>query len=287
MTAQHPQHLTIVLVHGLWLTPRGWERWVERYSQRGHRVLAPAWPGMEVEVEALRRDPSVLNGLGVTEVADHYEKIIRELGGPPIIMGHSFGGLIVQILLDRGLGSAGVAIHPAPIKGVLRLPISSLRSSFPVLRNPANRERTVALTPEQFHYAFTNTLSADESRQSYDRYHVPTPGRPLWQTATANLVRHAATEVDLHNNDRAPLLLIAGGADHTVPPSMIREAKQRYHRSAAVTDYHEFPGRPHFTMGVPGWERVADHALTWAGRYANAAAQPAPVDPLIGGPGLR
>ncbi len=257
-----------MLIHGLWLTPRGWEGWVDRYRSRGYTVLAPAWPGMDVEVEALRDDPSVMDGLGVTEIADHYTRIMRGLDEPPIIMGHSFGGLITQMLLDRGLGSAGVAIHPAPIKGVLRLPLSSLRSSSPVLRNPANRKRTVALTPEQFHYGFADTLSPGDARRLYDRYHVPTPGRPLWQAATANLLPNAATKVNLRNNDRAPLLLVAGGADHTVPVSLVRENQQRYHHSTAVTDYKEYPGRPHFTMGVSGWEEVADYALRWATEHA-------------------
>jgi pimeloyl-ACP methyl ester carboxylesterase len=258
---------TIVLVHGLWLTPRSWEHWIERYSSRGYKVLAPAWPGMEVEVEALRRDPSVMDGLGVTEVADHYEKIIRGLGKPTVIIGHSFGGLLTQILIDRGLGAAGLAIDSAPVKGVLRLPPSSLRSAFPGLRNPANRHRTVALTAKQWHYRFTNTLDEDESRALYDRYYVPGPGRPMWQVATANFNSNAATKVDLGNDTRAPLLLIAGGADHVAPPASNRENHKRYRKSTATTEYKEFPGRPHFTGGVPGWEQVADYALSWAIRH--------------------
>jgi len=255
---------TIVLIHGLWLTPKGWEHWVDRYSKLGYEVLAPAWPGMEVEVDELRRDPSVMNGLGVREVADHYAEVIRGLDEPPIIIGHSFGGLVTQILLDRGLGAAGVAIHPAPIKGVLRLPLSALRSTFPVLSNPLNRNRTVALTPAQFHYGFTNTVSDEESKDLYDRYHVPAPGRPLFQAAGANVNPVAATKVNLRNNDRAPLLLVSGSEDHTVPVSLVRETLMRYHRSTAVTEYKNYPGRPHFTMGVPGWEEVADQSLEWA-----------------------
>jgi len=265
---------TIVLVHGLWLTPRSWEHWANRYTGLGYQVLAPAWPGMEVEVEALRRDPSVMNGLGVTEVADHYEQIIRGLDAPLIIIGHSFGGLLVQILLDRGLGSAGVAIDSAPVKGVLRLPIAALRSSFPVLRNPANRKRTVGLSPKQFHYGFTNTLSEEESKPIYERYHVPSSGRPVWQVATANLLPNPATKVNLRNNERSPLLLIAGGADHTVPASLNRENFKRYRKSTATTDYKEFPGRPHLTGGVPGWEEVADYALDWATKHT-ARSSPA------------
>ncbi|GAA0994762.1 alpha/beta fold hydrolase [Acrocarpospora macrocephala] len=263
----------IVLIHGLWLTPRAWEHWIERYTQRGHHVLAPAWPGMQIEVEALRKNPEVMNGLGVTELADHYEAIIRELPHPPIIIGHSFGGLITQILLDRGLGVAGVAIHPAPIKGVLRLPLSSLRSAFPVLGNPVNRGRTVALSPKQFHYGFTNTLTEQESEVIYQRYHVPAPGRPLFQAATANVRRRPATTVNVRNHTRAPLLLIAGGADHTVPASLVRATYRRYRNSRAVTDYHEFARRPHFTLGAPQWERVADHAVEWATRQTTLRAR--------------
>ncbi|MFB4273671.1 MULTISPECIES: alpha/beta hydrolase [unclassified Nonomuraea] len=263
----------IVLIHGLWLTPRAWEHWIERYTGLGHQVSAPAWPGMEIEVEALRKNPEVMNGLGVTEVADFYEKIVREQTRPPIIVGHSFGGLITQILLDRGLGVAGVAIHPAPIQGVWRLPISSLRSAFPVLSNPGNRSRTVALSAKRFHYAFTNTLTAQESEAIYQRYHVPAPGRPLFQAATANLRRHPATRVNVHNDTRAPLLLIAGGADHTVPVTLVRETYQRYRKSRAVTDYQEFARMPHFSLGAPQWERVADHVVYWAERHIARSAR--------------
>ena len=256
---------TIVFVHGLWLTPRSWEHWVDRYATRGEKAIAPAWPGMDVEVEALRDDPSVMNGLGVVEVADHYDKIIRTLDAPPIIIGHSFGGAITQILLDRGLGSAGIAISPAPVKGVLRLPISALKASFPVLKNPGNKSKTVALTPQQFHYAFTNTLDDEESQAAYDRYQVPGPGRPLFQAAFANLNPNAATKVNFKNNDRAPLLIVAATQDHTVPASLSREAYTKHHKhSTAVTEYKEYAGRSHFTVGAPGWEQVADELLDWA-----------------------
>jgi pimeloyl-ACP methyl ester carboxylesterase len=154
----------ILLIHGLWMTPLSWEHWIERFKSRGHEVLAPAWPGMDGDIEALRRDPSEIAKLDQSAVVDHYDAIIRALDRPPIIMGHSFGGAFTQVLLDRGLGSAGVAVHPAPVKGVLRLPLSALRASFPVLGNPLNRSRAVSLTPKQFHYAFTNTLSEEESQ---------------------------------------------------------------------------------------------------------------------------
>lgn len=287
MTEINP-HTTIVLIHGLWLTPRSWEHWIARYTERGHRVLAPAWPGMELEVEGLRANPSVTDGLGLSAIADYYERIIRDLDEPPIIMGHSFGGALTQIMLSRGLGLAGVALHPAPVKGVYRLPLSALRSSFPVLRNPANRRRTVGLTYAQWRYAFTNTMSDQDSRTAYDRYHVPSTARPLFQAATANLVPGAVTTVDFVRGDRAPLLLVSGGADHVVPAAVVRENAKRYGRSSAVTAYHEFPGRPHFTTGAPGWRDVADYTLNWAilnatrGAHPEPAPEPAIIEPRPG-----
>jgi pimeloyl-ACP methyl ester carboxylesterase len=263
----------IVLVHGLWLTRRSWEGWRERFETRGHHVLAPAWPRMHGEVEDLRRDPSALNGLGVTEIVDHYDGIIRGLDRPPVIMGHSFGGLVTELLLDRGLGAAGVAVSPAPVKGVLRLPPAQLRAAFPVLGNPANRNRTVELTPAQFHYGFTNTMSEGEAKAAYDRYEVPGPGRVIFQAAFANFNPRAATKVDFHMDDRPPLLVMGNDKDHTVPASVSREAAKRLGKSKAVVDYKEFAGRPHFTAGAPGWEGVADYALDWASRHNGATAE--------------
>jgi pimeloyl-ACP methyl ester carboxylesterase len=262
----------IVLVHGLWLTPRSWEGWKERFETRDHRVLAPAWPRMKGEVEDLRRDPSALNGLGVTEIVDHYEGTIRGLDRPPVIMGHSFGGLVTEVLLDRGLGAAGVTISPAPVKGVLRLPLTQLRSAFPVLGNPANRNRTVELTPKQFHYGFTNTMAEDEAKAAYDRYQVPGPGRVIFQAAFANFNPNAPTKADYHKDDRAPLLVVGNSEDHTVPASVSKEAAKRLGKSKAVVDYKEFPGRPHFTAGAPGWEEVADYALDWATGHVSERA---------------
>jgi pimeloyl-ACP methyl ester carboxylesterase len=264
---------TIVLIHGLWMTPRSWEHWIDRYTKAGFTVLAPAWPGMEAEVEELRRDPSPIARLDITQVVDHYEQIIFDLPNPPIIMGHSFGGTFVQLLLDRGLGAAGVAIDSSTVKGVLRLPLSTLKSSFPVLRNPANRRRAVPLTPEQFHYAFTNTLSEEESKVVYDRYHVPAAGHILFEGAFANFNPHAATRVHFDNDERAPLLLIAGGDDHVIPAPVNKENVDHYQKSSAITAYAEFPGRSHYTLGQPGWEQVADYALEWA---LNPTANPAP-----------
>jgi pimeloyl-ACP methyl ester carboxylesterase len=265
----------IVLIHGLWLTPRSWEGWQARFEQRGYEVLAPAWPGMEREVEALRRDPSVMDGLGVTEVVDHYDQIIRGLDTPPVIMGHSFGGLITELLLDRGLGAAGVAISPAPLKGVLRLPPTELRTVFPALRNPANNKKTVALSPKQFRFRFTNTMNDADAEAAYERYYVPGPGRVLFQAAFANVNPRAVTRAEFHKDDRPPLLVIGNDQDHTVPASVSREAAKRLNKSKALVDYKEFAGRPHFTAGAPGWEEVADYALDWAIRHVDTPAETA------------
>lgn len=263
---------TIVLIHGLWMTSRSWERWVDRYAARGFRVLTPAWPGMEAEVEALREDPTPIAQQRVTDVVDHYEGIIRALPRPPIVMGHSFGGLFTQLLLDRGLGAAGVGIHPAQIKGVLKLPFSTLRSGFSILRNPANRHRAVPFTRDDFHYAFGNNLSRADSDAAWERYAVPGSGHLFFEAAFANLDPDAATKVDTHRSDRAPLLLLAGGADHVVPPSVVSANAQLYRPSQAVTAYHEFPGRSHFVGGEPGWEQEADYALDWAVEMANTVS---------------
>jgi pimeloyl-ACP methyl ester carboxylesterase len=261
----------VVLVHGLWLTPRSWEGWKERFEERDRRVLAPAWPRMPGEVEDVRRDPSALNGLGLAEIVDHYAQIVRRLDRPPVIMGHSLGGLVMELLLDQGLGAAGVAISPAPVKGVLRVPPAMLRAIFPVLGNPANRSRTVKLTLKQFHYVFTNTMTQDEAKAAYDRYHVPGPGRPIFQAAVANLNPRAGNKVDVHNSGRPPLLVIGNELDHIVPASVSKEAARRLGRSEAVVDYREFAGRPHFA-GAPGWEAVADYALDWADDHTGATA---------------
>jgi len=255
---------TIVLIHGLWMTPLSWEHWIDRYEAAGHTVLAPAWPGMDVGVEALREDPSVVEHLGIEEIVDHYDAIVRGLDEPPIIMGHSFGGAFTEILLDRGLGAAGVAIDGAAVKGITKLPLAQLKSAFPVLKSPANAHRAVALTLDEFHYAFTNTLGDEETRAAYERYAVPGPGRVLFQAAFANFNPHAATRVDFRDPDRAPLLIISGGEDHTVPASVDRAVAKKYAKGEAVTEYREFPGRSHWTVGEPGWEELADYALSWA-----------------------
>jgi pimeloyl-ACP methyl ester carboxylesterase len=255
---------TIVLIHGLWLTALSWENWVERFSSKGHKVVARGWPGMDVDVEQLRRDPSAVANLGVAEVVEHYRRIIEGLGERPIIMGHSFGGLVTQILLDHGLGSAGVALDSAPVKGIFKMPWSEIRSAFPALKNPANNHRAVALTPEEFHYAFTNTVDAETSKKAYERYAVPGPGRVLFQAAFANFNPRAPTKVDFDNPDRAPLLIIAGERDHVSPVPVNETNAKLQRRSPAITAYRSFPGRPHLIIAEQGWEEVADFALDWA-----------------------
>ena len=266
---------SIVLVHGLWMTPLCWEHWIARYEAAGHTVHAPAWPGAEAPIDDIRRDPSALAPLGVKEITDHYETFIRGLDRPPIIMGHSFGGLVVQLLLDRGVAAAGVSIDPAPPKGIYLLPPSSLRVASIALRNPANRKRTVELSPEQFHYAFGNLLSQADSDAVRDRYAIPGPGRPLFQAALANVTRHAVTTVDYSSATRAPLLLIAGGKDHISPASVTKATAKKYHGSGAVTELAEFPDRSHYTVGEGGWEEVADKALSWASAAVTPADPPA------------
>jgi alpha-beta hydrolase superfamily lysophospholipase len=263
---------TIVLVHGLWMTPRSWEHWINHYENAGYRVLAPAYPGLEVEVEALRADPLPIEHVTIEDTIGQLEAIIRGLDQPPILMGHSFGGALVQVLLDHGFGAAGVAIDSVPTEGVLTLPLSQIKATFPVLNNPANRHRAVGFTPEQFHYAFTNTLSEEESAKAYERYHIPAPGSWVWGGVLANFTPgHQATWVNYENDDRAPLLFIAGGEDHIMPAAVNKSNFHKYEKSKAITAYEEFPGRSHFTVGQEGWEAVADFALQWATENASKA----------------
>jgi pimeloyl-ACP methyl ester carboxylesterase len=254
----------IVLIHGLWMPPHSWRGWIERYRAAGHTVHAPAWPGVSELDDELDHTKAPAE-IGVGQVVDHYAAFVQTLPEPPILMGHSFGGLITQMLLCRGLGRSGVAIHPAAPRGVYRLPLSVLRSAFPVFRNPANRHRAVPLTPAEFHYAFANTVSRAESDAWHAELAIPAPGKPLFQAALANFSRKstAATVVDFTKPDRAPLLLIAGGRDHIVPAAVVYENFNRYRRSPAATDFKLFDDRPHLTAALDGWTDVADYALTW------------------------
>jgi pimeloyl-ACP methyl ester carboxylesterase len=259
---------TIVLIHGFWVTPRSWEHWIDHYQQRGHRVLAPAYPGFEVEVEALNADPSPIEALTVPAIVEHLETVIGELDSPPILIGHSAGGAFTQILLDHGYGAAGVAINSAPTEGVKVVPLSQVKASFPVLKNPANRHKAVGLTNEQWHYAFTNTFSEDKSRALYERYHVPASGRVFWGSALANIhPGHDDTYVNYKNADRAPLLFISGSEDHLMPPKIQQSNAKHYKADRTVTEIKEFEG-PHLLPAQDGWEEIADYALDWAVGHA-------------------
>jgi pimeloyl-ACP methyl ester carboxylesterase len=260
---------TILFIHGLWLTPRSWENFASRYESRGYRVLAPGWPGTEGEVEELRRDPSLLDGLDLRTVVDYYEQILRGLGEPPILMGHSLGGSITQLLLERGLGAAAVGLAPGTVKGVPDLPLSTLRASFAVLRNPFKRGKGIPFSKRQFKYAMANTLEDDASDGLWERYAVPAASGVLFDIALATLARNSPAAVNFRNDDRAPMLFVAFGEDRVVPPKVIRHNVRKYENSQAITEYAEFPGRPHFPS-APGWEEVADFALSWAVENADA-----------------
>jgi pimeloyl-ACP methyl ester carboxylesterase len=259
---------TIVLIHGLWMTPLAWEHWKTRYEDRGFRVLTPGYPGIEPGVEGvdkLRADSSGIGHVGVREVMDSLTELVESLPTPPIIMGHSFGGTFAQLLVGAGYGTAGVSLDGAAVKGVLAMPLSEVKSVLPVLDNPANRHRAVPLTAKQFHYAFTNTLDAAASQEAYDRYAAPTPARILFDGGLANFTPHAATTYDFSNDTRAPLLWVSGGDDHILPPA-VQEGnyKRNAKHSTAISAHKVFPGRDHYTCGEAGWETVADFALAWA-----------------------
>jgi pimeloyl-ACP methyl ester carboxylesterase len=260
---------TIVLINGLWMTALSWEHWVKHYSDKGYCVIAANWPGMDGDIEQLRRDPSTFTSLGLPEVVDHYEQIIRELETPPIIIGYGFGGLVTQILLDRGWGAAGVAIASAPVRGIARLPLSMLKLAFSVFGNSFNSHQTISLTPKQFHRAFANSLTETESLDAFKRYAVPAPNRVLLQTAFANFTRHTAVTVNFRNDTRAPLLLVAGGQDRVAPSSLVKANFDLYRESKAETDYKEYPEQTHFTLLQE--TKVADYALGWALCRANGS----------------
>jgi pimeloyl-ACP methyl ester carboxylesterase len=259
---------TIVLIHGLWMTPLAWEHWVPRYEARGFTVLTPGYPGIgpgEAGVAALREDASAIGDVGVREVMDSLTELIETLDQPPIVMGHSFGGTFAQLAVGAGLAAAGVSIDGAAVKGINVMPLSEVRSVLPVLKDPLNLHRAVPLTPKQFHYAFTNTLDEAASQAAYDRYAVPTPARILFQGGFAAATPHASTTFDFADDDRSPLLFISGGSDHILPvPVQGHNYDKNAKHSTAITAHTTFPGRDHYTCGEPGWEAVADFALDWA-----------------------
>ena len=262
---------TIVLIPGLWMTALCWEHWVKHYSDKGYCIVARSWPGMEGGIEQLRRDPGSFASLGLKDVVDHYEQIVRDLETPPIIIGYGIGGLVTQILLDRGWGAAGAAIAGVPVRGIARLPLSMLKLAFSVLGNSFNSHETISLTPKQFRRAFTNSRTETESLDAFKRYTVPAPYRVLVQTALANFISHNATTVNFRNDTRAPLLLVAGGQDRVVPSSLAKANFELYRESKAETDYKEFRDRTHFIIGQDGWEKVADYVLGWALSRANGS----------------
>jgi pimeloyl-ACP methyl ester carboxylesterase len=253
----------IVFIHGLWLSSASWENFEGYFRERGHEVVAPEWPRKEGDVEQLRASADQLKGLGITEIADHYDAIVRALPEPPILIGHSFGGLITMLLLDRGLGAAGVALDPAPPKGILNLPLRQLRASAPALGKPWKRNGVVALTLEQFTYGFVNTFTPDDAREAYERYAVPDTARPLFEAAMGNFNPHAPNKVDYANAKRAPLLITAGEEDNTVPASVSRSIYKKFSAGPAPTDLLELAGKPHLLTAGPGWEDVAQRVADW------------------------
>ena len=260
---------TIVLINGVWMTALSWEHWVKHYGEKGYSVIAANWPGMKGDIPQLRRDSSSFANLGLTEIVDHYEQIIGELETPPVIIGYGFGGLVTQILLDRGWGAAGVAIATAPVNGIARLQLSMLKLAFSVLGDSFNSHETTSLTPKQFYRAFANSLTESESLDVFKRYIVPAPNRVLLQTAFANFTRHTAITVNFRNDTRAPLLLVAGGKDRIVPSSIVKANFDLYRESKAETDYKEYPGQAHFTLLHE--TKVADYVLGWALCRANGS----------------
>ncbi len=262
-TRTESDRIPLMLIHGAWLSSRSWESFAEYFEQRGFAVSAPEWPRKHGGVEELREDAEALEGLGIAEIVEHYEALIRELDQPPVLVGHSFGGLIVELLLDRGLGRAGVALSPAPPKGILVLPFSSLKAAAPALAHPSKWHGVVALTPEEFTYAFVNTFSPEQAAAAYERYAVPETGQILYEAGFANFHLHPPTEVHFKNDQRAPLLIVGAEKDHTVPAKVSRAQYKKYERSQAATEYLEFEGRPHLFMVGEGWDEVAGAIDSW------------------------
>jgi non-heme chloroperoxidase len=253
----------VLFVHGLWLHADSWGAWVDLFRDEGYAPLAPGWPGDASTIEETRNHPERVAGHGIDDVVDHYAQIISTLAAKPIVIGHSFGGLVVQRLLGQDLAAAAVAIDAAPIKGVVYLPLSALRVASIALRNPANKKRAVALTAKQFRYGFGNALSAAESADLYERWTIPSPAKPLFEAAAANLSPKSGAKVNTDNPTRGPLLLTAGGRDHTVPPAITRSTLKQYRKTPPVTDYREFPDRGHSLALDSGWREVAETVLTW------------------------
>ena len=253
----------VLFIHGLWLHATSWNPWIEAFRDAGYSPLAPGWPGGPETVEAARANPESIADHGIDDVVAHFARLIAGMQAKPILVGHSFGGMIAQKLLGQDLAAAAVAIDAAQIKGVLPLPLSALRATLPVFRNPANKHKAVSLTAEQFRFAFGNAISEEESQELFDRWTIPAPGKPLFEAAAANFNPHAPTKVDTANEMRGPLLLMAGGKDHTVPETVTRATLKQYRHSDAVTDLVGFADRGHSLTIDSGWPEVADSALAW------------------------
>jgi pimeloyl-ACP methyl ester carboxylesterase len=260
----------VVFVHGLWLLPSSWQRWAEVFEEAGYIALMPDWPDDPATVAEANANPGVMAGKTVGQVADHFSTVIAQLERKPAVIGHSFGGLLAQILAGRGQSAVTVAIDPAPFRGVLPLPFSALKASWPVLGNPANRHRAVPLTYEQFRYAFANAVSEDEAQQLYRTYAVPASGAPLFQAATANINPWTQAQVDTLNQERGPLLIVSGEKDHTVPWAIANASFKQQQANPGLTEIVEMPGRGHALIIDSGWREVADTALAFVRRFALA-----------------
>src|SRR4051794_31659515 len=258
----------VVFVHGLWLLRTSWERWEKLFDEAGYAPIAADWPDDPASVEAARADPDAFAGKGVAQVADHVAALIGRLDKKPAVVGHSFGGLMAQIVAGRGLTAAAVAIDPAPFRGVLPLPISALRSAFPVLGNPLNRGKAIALTFDQFRYGWANALDEAEARELFESFMVAAPGEPLFQAAMANLNPWTEVKVDTKNPDRGPLLIISGEKDHTVPHAIAHASYKRQQHNPGVTEFVEMPNRGHALVIDGGWREVAETALAFVKRFA-------------------
>ncbi|MFF4899495.1 alpha/beta hydrolase [Streptomyces sp. NPDC001068] len=269
MTAPIP----VYFIHGLWLHSASWQPWVDLFRQEGYEPSAPGWPGDPDTVADARTNPESIADHGIDDVVEHYAALIAELPAPPVLIGHSFGGMIAQKLLGQDRAAAAVAIDAAQIKGVLPLPLSALKATLPVFRNPANKHRAVSLTADQFRFAFGNAVSEEESAALYDRWTIPAPGKPLYEAASANFNPHSPAKVDTANSGRGPLLLISGGKDHTVPETVTRATLKQYRHSDAVTDIINFPDRGHSLTIDSGWREVADTVLAWLGWQDLAAGR--------------
>ena len=267
--------IPLMLIHGAWLSSRSWENFADYFAKRGFAVSAPEWPRKQGEVEELRAATDEIKGLGIKEIVDHYDGQIRTLADPPVLIGHSFGGLIVELLLDRGLGRAGVALSPAPPKGVLVLPFSSLKAAAPALAHPSKWHGIVTLTLEEFTYGFVNTLSSEEAAAAYERYAVPETGQIFYEAGFANFHLNPPTEVHFKNAERAPLLIVGAEKDNTVPASLSKKQHEKYERSPAQTEYLEFEARPHLLMAAEGWEEVAAAIDSWLDGVLEAPVPPA------------